>query len=85
MAGAADLARALRTCGDTLRTCMVKAVLIKNEQARLEAATKCMNNYEQCKINTVLDPITGKKDVARLRKRLRRLERDKRDKKLHPR
>ena len=67
-----DICTDLDACGNKLRSCMVDAVLIKDEQARLKAATKCIENYEVCKGKAVRDVALNTLS-EKLRKRLRQI------------
>jgi hypothetical protein len=60
----------LAGCGDDLRSCMVDAVLIKDEQARLKAALVCVNKYQDCKELAVKD-VALERETKKIQKRLK--------------
>lgn len=67
--GLVGICEDLAGCGDQLRSCMVDAVLIKDEQARLRAALQCVNNYQDCKDLAVKD-VALEQQTKKIQKRL---------------
>lgn len=62
-------------CGDNLRSCMVDAVLIRDEQARLKKALGCMTSYEKCKADAVKD-VALTAAMEKLKRRLAAIEKE---------
>ena len=74
MATPEDIVGGILDCYHQFQHCIISAVIIRDEQARLKAALKCLTELDDCKEKAV--PTTTE-DVERLERRLRELRRRK--------